>query len=132
MSRAKRVPVRRCVACRRERPQGDLVRFHREAESWRLDTAYLARGRKSDGRGAWVCADNPECWRVKKLRRFFRGQTERLHGELLAHAKGQAQPESAQNGYIQSNQVQDRQVQRSTPSGAPQRGRTTQDGGVDV
>ena len=116
MSRAKHVPMRRCVACRRERPQGELVRFYKsEAEGWQLDTAYLERNRKSDGRGAWVCADNPECWRVKKLKRFFRGQTERLHEELLEHAKGQPQKN---------------QSQQSTPRGAPQRGRTPNNGGL--
>ena len=95
MSRVKHVPLRRCVACRRERAQRDLVRFFKsDAEGWQLDTSYLERGRKSDGRGAWVCADNPECWRVKKLKRFFRGQTEGLHNELLAHAKGQTLQES--------------------------------------
>ena len=119
MSRAKHVPMRRCVACRRERPQGYLVRFYKsEAEGWQLDTAYLERNRKSDGRGAWVCADNPECWRVKKLKRFFRGQTERLHEELLEHAKGQ------------SSQPQKNQAQQNAPRGAPQRGRTPNNGGL--
>ena len=94
MSRAKHVPMRRCVACRRERAQRDLVRFYkREPAGWQLDLSYLERERKSDGRGAWVCADNPECWRVKKLKRFFRGQTEHLHEALLARAKGQPKRE---------------------------------------
>ena len=93
---SKHVPLRRCVACRSERPQSAFVRFYKGEAGWQLDTAYLERGRKSDGRGAWVCADNPECWRVKKLKRFFRGQTEQLHEELLARAKGQPQQEVSQ------------------------------------
>lgn len=70
-SKPKHVPLRRCVVCRAQRPQAELLRFYRDEEGiWRLDPK-----RRAGGRGAWVCADNPECHTQKRLGRTFRAQS---------------------------------------------------------
>jgi uncharacterized protein len=67
-SRPRHVPLRRCVVCRRARPQAELLRFYRGADGrWRADET-----RRAGGRGAWLCADEPACQHVKALRRFFK------------------------------------------------------------
>lgn len=77
---AKHVPMRRCVACRRSRPQGELLRFCRdEGGAWQLDAP-----RRAGGRGAWVCADSPACWTPKRLGRTFRAEAERVSALLTA------------------------------------------------
>lgn len=74
MSPRGHVPLRRCVGCRRSRPQAELLRFAQdEAGVWRLDAA-----RRAGGRGSWVCRDTPACWTPKRLGRTFRGQTEHV------------------------------------------------------
>ncbi|MDZ7705025.1 MAG: YlxR family protein [Trueperaceae bacterium] len=73
----KHVPLRRCVVCRQQRPQAELIRFVRdEAGQWQLDA-----GRKAGGRGAWLCHDEG-CHKPKKLARFFRAQAGRIHDTL--------------------------------------------------
>lgn len=82
MTRAgpKHVPLRRCVVCRRSRPQAELLRFCRdEPGHWQLDEA-----RKLGGRGAWLCADSPACQHVKSLRRFFRNEAVSVGAQLQA------------------------------------------------
>lgn len=69
-------PERTCVACRRKRPQGELVRVTRTAEGWRVLWG------KRAGRGAYVCADSPECWQEKRLRRAFRGDAPVVSAQL--------------------------------------------------
>jgi len=88
VSRKGHVPLRRCVGCRRVRPQAELLRLAQdEAGGWRLDPA-----RRAGGRGSWVCRDTPACWTPKRLGRSFRGQTEtvctllRDHADLNDHA----------------------------------------------
>lgn len=72
--RPRHVPLRRCVACRRSRPQAELLRFVRdEAGRWQPDP----RGR-AGGRGAWVCRDEPACHTRKRLGRFFRADAARI------------------------------------------------------
>lgn len=72
MSRKGHVPLRRCVGCRRVRPQAELLRLVQgEAGAWQLDT-----GRRAGGRGSWVCRDTPACRTPKRLGRSFRAQTE--------------------------------------------------------
>ncbi|WP_083939145.1 YlxR family protein [Deinococcus apachensis] len=63
--RPRHVPERTCVACRRKRPQHELVRVTRTAEGWRV-----LPGRRTS-RGAYVCANSPACWVEKRLRRAF-------------------------------------------------------------
>lgn len=75
---SKHVPLRRCVVCREQRPQQELIRFVRDDDGqWQLDV-----GRKAGGRGAWLCRDSSACYQPKKLARFFRGQAERIHDVL--------------------------------------------------
>ena len=45
------------MGCRRKRPQSELVRVVREP-----DSGTLVIGRTSPGRGAWLCADQVECF----------------------------------------------------------------------
>lgn len=79
----KHVPLRRCVVCRQQRPQAELIRFVRdEAGQWQLDA-----GRKAGGRGAWLCHDEG-CHKPKKLARFFRAQAERIHEALTRRHHG--------------------------------------------
>ncbi len=71
MSRKGHIPERRCVACRRVRPQAELLRLVQQGGAWQLDLQ-----RRAGGRGSWVCADSPGCWTPKRLGRTFRAQTE--------------------------------------------------------
>jgi predicted RNA-binding protein YlxR (DUF448 family) len=76
--RPRHIPLRRCVACRRSRPQHELIRFVQQEGRWQLDAT-----RRAAGRGAWVCADNPDCYTSKALR-FFRSQSEAIANALAA------------------------------------------------
>ncbi len=80
MGRAGHIPLRRCVGCRRVRPQAELVRFARGADGPQLDL----EGR-AGGRGSWVCRE-PACWTPKQLGRSFRAHTESVCSALRAHA----------------------------------------------
>jgi predicted RNA-binding protein YlxR (DUF448 family) len=57
-------PIRSCAACRRRRPQAELVRVASEpggtvsVDPWEPETG--RRRRRSAGRGAYVCPD-PAC-----------------------------------------------------------------------
>ncbi|WP_102127398.1 YlxR family protein [Deinococcus planocerae] len=84
----RHVPERSCVACRRKRPQGEFVRVTRTAEGWRV------LGGQRTGRGAYVCADSPECWAEKRLRRAFRGDAPGVSAALLARHSGPNHPNS--------------------------------------
>lgn len=80
MSRKRHIPLRRCVVCRTQRPQAELLRMYRDdAGWWQLDPSG-----KAGGRGAWLCHSQAACVgaSVKQLTRFFRGQAERVHGCL--------------------------------------------------
>lgn len=70
--RQKHVPERSCVACRSRRPQWELTRLTCIAGVWKL-----SRGARK-GRGVYICTDDQSCWQVKKLRRTFRQQAERI------------------------------------------------------
>ncbi|MFN3368102.1 MAG: YlxR family protein [Thermus sp.] len=76
---AKQLPIRMCVACRRRRPKGELLRILLMPEGFRLDPTG-----KLPGRGAYVCPDNPECWTEKKLRRFAGGRAKALSKALIS------------------------------------------------
>ncbi|MBS3966928.1 MAG: YlxR family protein [Truepera sp.] len=77
--RPRHIPLRRCVACRRSRPQAELIRFVQQEGIWQLDAT-----RRAAGRGAWVCADNPNCHTRKGLGRLFRNQSEAMANALAA------------------------------------------------
>ncbi|AFZ68786.1 YlxR family protein [Deinococcus peraridilitoris] len=64
MPTSTHIPERTCIACRRKRAQGELLRLTRTPRGWQL----LAGHRT--GRGAYVCADDVGCWAEKKLRRL--------------------------------------------------------------
>lgn len=74
------IPERTCVACRKKRPQSELVRITKGALGWELRSGVRV------GRGAYVCADNPACWQEKKLRRAFGGQAPSIAAQLAAQA----------------------------------------------
>lgn len=76
--RQKHIPLRRCVVCRSQRPQAELLRFSKDSEGqWQFDES-----KKSGGRGAWVCTDKPACHQQKKLGRFFRAQADTISKQL--------------------------------------------------
>ncbi|GAA0520685.1 YlxR family protein [Deinococcus depolymerans] len=64
----RHTPERTCVACRRRRPQSEFTRLTRTAAGWAL------RPGARVGRGAYVCADSPDCWQQGRLRRAFGAQ----------------------------------------------------------
>ena len=57
----KKVPMRRCVACKTVKPKKELIRIVKSGEEISLDKT----GRKN-GRGAYICND-PSC--VEKLKK---------------------------------------------------------------
>ncbi|MGQ9511002.1 MAG: YlxR family protein [Thermaceae bacterium] len=81
---SKHVPERMCVACRRRRPKGELLRFLLTREGFELDPTG-----KKPGRGAYVCKDSPDCWQEKKLRRFAGGRAKALSELIRAHFGGE-------------------------------------------
>lgn len=85
----KHVPERSCVACRRKRPQDEFVRVTRVDGQWKL------RAGNRVGRGAYVCADTPECWQEKRLRRAFRAQAAEISTQLQANHATPKQNHSA-------------------------------------
>ncbi|GEM47974.1 DUF448 domain-containing protein [Deinococcus cellulosilyticus] len=68
-------PERTCVACRKKRPQSEMLRFRKSSEGW------VMQDEDRFGRGAYVCADSPACWNEKKLRRLGRS-SQRLSEQL--------------------------------------------------
>lgn len=72
----RQTPERSCVACRRKRPQGELLRVVR------LEGVWAVQSGKRSGRGAYVCSDSPACWQDKKLRRAFGAQAEGVAAQL--------------------------------------------------
>ncbi|GAA6754752.1 YlxR family protein [Thermus thalpophilus] len=79
----RHVPLRMCVACRRRRPKGELLRILMTPEGFQLDPTG-----KLPGRGAYVCPDNPDCWMEKKLRRFAGARAKALAEALWARLGG--------------------------------------------
>ena len=57
------VPIRRCVGCRRSRPQADLCRCVLD------DAATVRVSRTAPGRGAWICG--PDCLEPARRNRGF-------------------------------------------------------------
>jgi predicted RNA-binding protein YlxR (DUF448 family) len=82
MPKVRHVPLRRCLACRSPLPKAELIRFRRdESGDWQLDPT----GR-SGGRGAWICHSCAEEADPRRLRRFFRTQTDEIVTTLAAQA----------------------------------------------
>lgn len=77
-SQTPHVPIRSCVACRRKRPQQEFWRLTKVKDCWQLQLG------KRSGRGAYLCADSPACWKEKKLRRAFGMQATQIAEQLIA------------------------------------------------
>ncbi|MDO4264436.1 MAG: DUF448 domain-containing protein, partial [Deinococcus sp.] len=93
------------MACRRTRPQAELLRLTRtQAGGWHLAQP---GARRLPGRGRYLCAENPACWTEKKLRRAFGAAAGALADQLTAQ--------------LQATQSQAAQLQAtaSTPSVQP-------------
>lgn len=78
LRQALHVPIRSCVACRRKRPQQEFWRLTKIKDCWQLQLG------KRSGRGAYLCADSPACWKEKKLRRAFGMQATQIAEQLIA------------------------------------------------
>jgi uncharacterized protein len=76
MSKAKHIPLRRCVICRESLPQQTLLRLVQNEGSWQFDLR-----RKALGRGIWLCL-NSQCHELKSLKRFFKQDAQRISSEL--------------------------------------------------
>ena len=59
-SLAGNAPIRTCVGCRSRRPQAELIRVAAKISGGR-PAALFDNSRRMAGRGAWLCADNPDC-----------------------------------------------------------------------
>jgi uncharacterized protein len=75
MSKAKHIPLRRCVICRESLPQKELLRLVQK-DTWQFDLR-----RKAGGRGAWLCLKDT-CHELKSLKRFFKQDAERILNDL--------------------------------------------------
>ena len=121
MRRAGHVPLRRCVGCRRVRPQAELVRFALGADGPQLDLA--GRG---GGRGAWVCRDTPACWTPKRLGRSFRAHTDAVCRTLREHADAITPPHDQTT--TRPNQAKPDQVEQTGQT----KNQASQTGGLHV
>ena len=92
----KHVPMRRCVLCRKSKPQTELIRFYKtEAGSWELDRYHLTKVKviskadtkivKPEGRGTWVCF-NAACHNPKKIAYNFKKQAEEIESHLKQYS----------------------------------------------
>jgi predicted RNA-binding protein YlxR (DUF448 family) len=91
-SRAKRIPERTCIACRRKRAKGELTRIVRTADG---GVEVDLRGKKA-GRGAYLCRVR-ECWVTGLKRRAIqRGLKAEIGEEQLSQLLvfGEALPTS--------------------------------------
>jgi uncharacterized protein len=76
MTKARHVPLRRCVVCREALSQKELLRLSQKDGQWQFDLK-----RKAGGRGCWLCFKS-KCHESKQLKRFFRNDAERIAQEL--------------------------------------------------
>lgn len=58
MLKAKKIPLRRCVACFESKPKQELLRIVRKANDGEI---IIDTTGKANGRGAYICPD-PECF----------------------------------------------------------------------
>ncbi|WP_245593120.1 DUF448 domain-containing protein [Deinococcus frigens] len=82
------------MACRRKRPQSEFLRVTR------LDGKWDMRAGSRVGRGAYVCADSPECWQEKRLRRAFRAQAAGIAAQLQDRQEAPQQHHSAPDARV--------------------------------
>ena len=87
----KHVPLRTCIACRRQRPKRELIRIVRTPEG---TTEIDPRGKRA-GRGSYLCP-NRRCWEAgvqTGLGRALKGEPSAEDAERL-RAYGASLPES--------------------------------------
>ncbi len=60
-----REPTRTCIGCRRRAPQAQLIRVTLSS------SGELVAARGAPGRGAWLCAESPDCFELARKRRAF-------------------------------------------------------------
>jgi uncharacterized protein len=77
MTKARHIPLRRCVVCREALPQKELLRLSQRDGQWQFDLKC-----KAGGRGCWLCLKS-KCHESKQLKRFFRNDAERIAQELV-------------------------------------------------
>ncbi len=63
MPKAKKIPMRTCIACRGEKPKKEMLRVVRNSEG----KISLDFSGKLPGRGAYIC-DSADC--IKRLRKY--------------------------------------------------------------
>ena len=63
MPKAKKIPMRTCLACRGEKPKKEMLRVVRNSEG----KISLDFSGKLPGRGAYIC-DSADC--IKRLRKY--------------------------------------------------------------
>ncbi|WP_370633998.1 YlxR family protein [Deinococcus sp. RIT780] len=83
----RHTPERTCVACRRRRPQAEFTRLARVGGVWGPQSGVRV------GRGAYVCADSPDCWQQGRLRRAFGAQAPAVSAALVARSGPEHRPD---------------------------------------
>ena len=83
----KKVPMRTCIACKKNAPKKELLRIVKNGEE-----IFLDKTGKSNGRGAYVCGD-AECFKKLKKGRllnkaFSMEVTEDVYDRLLEELVG--------------------------------------------
>ena len=83
----KKVPMRTCIACRKNAPKKELLRIVKNGEE-----IFLDKTGKANGRGAYVCGD-AECFKKLKKGRllnkaFSMEVTEDVYDRLLEELVG--------------------------------------------
>jgi uncharacterized protein len=81
MTKAKHIPLRRCVVCREALPQKELLRLFQKDTAQKEGAWQFDLKRKAGGRGAWICLKS-KCHEAKQLKRFFRNDAERIAQEV--------------------------------------------------
>jgi predicted RNA-binding protein YlxR (DUF448 family) len=84
MVRQRHIPLRRCLACGTQRPQGELIRLVRKPEG----QVSVNVSRNISGRGAYLCYSKT-CWdqglKRNRLEHVLRGPLSAAERETLAN-----------------------------------------------
>ena len=82
-TRAKHIALRRCVSCRKSLPKSELFRFFKDTDGyWQLD-----KQQKQGSRGMWLCNNSPECYDIRRLKKFFGKDADRIAEEIKLNIK---------------------------------------------
>lgn len=93
MNKAKKVPMRQCIACRTQRPKRELLRIVRDPEGVLF---YDSKGKVS-GRGAYLCVSANCLDKAVKNKLFPRQLNAELDSDLLAQLKGLVGDDNSQD-----------------------------------